>query len=145
MTTVHKSALVSYSAGDMYRLVAAIESYPDFLPWCHAVTLHERTPDYVRATIDLSKGPVHKSFTTVNRMVDGQVIEMHLEKGPFQRLDGIWQFKPLGEAGCKVSLDMEFEFSSRLLAATVGPVFNDVANRLVDAFTERAVQVYGKQ
>ncbi len=129
----------------MYRLVAAVESYPGFLPWCHSVTLHERAPDYVRATIDLRKGPVHKSFTTVNRLVDGQTIEMHLEKGPFRRLDGLWQFKALGNAGCKVSLDMEFEFSSRLLAATVGPVFNEVANRLVDAFTERAVQVYGKQ
>lgn len=145
MYSVLKSALVPYDAMQMYRLVADVEAYPRFLPWCRSVRVLERNGAHVRATLELAKGPVHRSFTTVNRMLEGERIEMRLEEGPFRHLHGHWEFLPLGDEGSKVTLEMDFDFSSRLLAVTVGPVFHEIANRLVDAFLERAMQVYGRR
>ena len=145
MTSISKSALVPYSPAEMFALVDDIEAYPQFLPWCSTARVLERSADEVRATIALSKGGVDKSFTTCNRIQRGKMIEMRLVEGPFRRLEGFWRFDPLGNDGCKVSLDMEFEFASRMLGMVVGPVFSQVANSLVDSFQQRAVDVYGKR
>ncbi len=145
MTSINKSVLVPYSPAEMFALVDAIETYPEFLPWCRATQVLERTEDEVRATIALSKGGVDKSFTTCNRNQGHKMIEMRLIEGPFQRLEGFWRFDALGDDGCKVSLDLEFEFASRVLDLVVGPVFSQVANSLIDSFQQRAVAVYGKR
>jgi ribosome-associated toxin RatA of RatAB toxin-antitoxin module len=145
MTTISKSALVPYTPAEMFALVDDIEAYPQFLPWCSAASILERSTDEVRATIALSKGGVDKAFTTCNRIQNGKMIEMRLVEGPFRHLEGFWRFDALGDDGCKVSLDMEFEFSSRMLGIVVGPVFSQVANSLVDSFQQRAVDVYGKR
>lgn len=145
MTTISKSALVPYTPAEMYALVSDIPSYPEFLPWCRGAVVHAETDDEVRATLDLAKGGVEKSFTTLNRRHRNKIIEMRLVEGPFRKLEGFWRFDPLGEHGCKVSLDLEFEFASRMLGMVVGPVFHQVANTLVDSFQQRAVAVYGKR
>ncbi|MGD8999904.1 MAG: type II toxin-antitoxin system RatA family toxin [Granulosicoccaceae bacterium] len=145
MTIVNKSALVPYSAGEMFALVNDIESYPDFLPWCKTSTVLERSDDEVKASLELARGGIQKSFTTLNRMQRDKMIEMRLINGPFKHLEGFWRFQALNEENSKVMLDMEFEFASRLLSMTVGPVFSQITNTLVDAFTQRAVQVYGRR
>lgn len=145
MTTVSRMALMPYSAGEMYDLVDNIEAYPRFLPWCKSATVLSRSDDEVRANLELSRGGINKSFTTCNRMQRNKIIEMRLVEGPFNHLEGFWRFEYLGDLACKVSLDLEFEFSSRLLSLTVGPVFNQIAGTLVDSFCQRAVDVYGKR
>jgi len=145
LTVIRKFALVPYSSDQMYALVADTESYPAFLPWCRSARILSREGDEVVGTVELVKGPAHKSFTTVNRLVKGERIDMELVKGPFKHLQGVWRFQPIGDQGSRVSLDLEFEFSNRLLAMTVGPVFNEIANRLVDAFTRRAAELYGRR
>ena len=145
MTVVDKTVLVPYGPRQMYELVANAEAYPEFLPGCRSVEILSRDVDEMKARVGLVMGPVHKKFTTVNRLVDGKRIEIRLVKGPFKHLEGIWQFEPVGDQGCRVSLDLEFELSSRLLAASIGPVFNEVANRLMDAFVRRASELYGKR
>ena len=145
MSSIHKSALVPYSPAEMFALVDDIDRYPTFLPWCSAARVLARSDDQVRATISLSKSGVDKSFTTCNRNQKNKMIEIRLEEGPFRHLQGYWRFDELGGDGCKVSLDLEFEFSSRVLGLVVGPVFNQVANSLVDSFRKRAVDVYGKR
>lgn len=145
MTVVNRHALVPYTAAEMYALVDDIESYPQFLPWCTCTRVLSRNDDEVRATIELSRGGVKKSFTTCNRNQPGKMIEVRLVEGPFKRLEGFWRFDPLGKDGCKISLDMEFEFASKMLSMVVGPVFTQIANSLVDAFQKRAVDVYGKR
>ena len=117
MTTINKSALVPYSAAEMFALVDDIDAYPEFLPGCRRTSVLSRSGDEVRATIELSKGGVEKAFTTCNRAQQNKMIEVRLIEGPFKHLNGFWRFDPLGEAGCKVSLDLEFEFASRLLSA----------------------------
>ena len=145
MTSISKSALVPYSPAQMFALVDAIEVYPEFLPWCRATKVLSRTDDEVRATIELSKGGVENAFTTCNRNQKNKMIEMRLVEGPFKRLEGYWRFDALGDEGCKVSFDLEFEFASRMLDMVVGPVFSQIANSLVDSFHKRAVEVYGKR
>ncbi len=145
MTTISKSALVPYTPEEMYALVRDIESYPRFLPWCSEARVLSEDQDEVRATLTLSKGGVEKAFTTCNRHQSNKMIEMRLVEGPFKHLQGFWRFDPLGDHGCKVSMDMDFEFSSRMLGMVVGPVFSQVANTLVDSFQQRAVDVYGKR
>ncbi|MDT8388391.1 MAG: type II toxin-antitoxin system RatA family toxin [Thiogranum sp.] len=143
MTIISKSALVPYTPAQMFALVDDIEAYPQFLPWCKQAEVLSRNEDEVRATLELSKGGVEKSFTTRNLNQKDKMIEIRLVNGPFKRLDGYWRFDRLGDEGCKISLDLEFEFSSRMLGMVVGPVFSQIANSLVDAFMQRAKDVYG--
>lgn len=145
MTTVARSALVSYSARDMFRLVDDVASYERFLPWVKRSRELHRDADTVRAELLFSKGGFEKSFTTQNRIQYGKMIDIRLVEGPFRHLDGYWRFQPLSEDACKVSLDLEFEFSSRLLAMAFGRVFTQVAGTLVDSFVRRADELYGGQ
>ena len=144
MARISKSALVPYTPAQMFALVDNIEAYSQFLPWCRRATVLSRDADEVRATLELSKGGVEKAFTTCNRNQQDKMIEIRLVNGPFKRLDGYWRFDALGEDGCKISLDLEFEFASRMLSMVVGPVFSQIANSLVDAFMQRAGDVYGR-
>jgi ribosome-associated toxin RatA of RatAB toxin-antitoxin module len=144
VTTINKSALVTYSPAQMYALVNDIESYADFLPWCRSSSILSQDADEIRATIVIAHGSLNKAFTTCNRLQRDKMIEMRLEEGPFKRLEGFWRFDILGEQACKVSLDLEFEFKNRLVGMAMGPIFSQIANSLVDAFSKRAVEVYGR-
>jgi ribosome-associated toxin RatA of RatAB toxin-antitoxin module len=145
MSSISKNALLPYTPAEMYALVMDIEAYPAFLPWCRSAQILSRADDELSATVELARGAIHKSFTTRNRMQRNKMIEMRLVEGPFRHLQGFWRFDPLGDNGCKVSMDMEFEFSNRLLALSLGPVFHQVVNTLVDAFSRRAVEIYGER
>ena len=143
MESVDRSALVPYTPREMFELVSDIESYPLFLPWCHTARILSRDVDEVRARIEFAVGGMTRSFTTRNRHQVNKMIEMHLVDGPFSRLDGFWRFDPLGEEGSKIALFLEYDFSSRMLGLVVGPIFGQIANTLVDAFQQRAVEIYG--
>lgn len=143
MAHISRSALVPYSPEQMYQLVDAIDLYPQFLPWCRTAEEHARNDDEVKASIQIAKGAVNKTFTTLNRLQPNKTIEMCLLDGPFKHLHGFWRFDELKPGACKVSLDLDFEFSNRILGLAIGPVFNQVANTLVDSFVERAKKVYG--
>lgn len=146
MPVVNRSALLPYSAERMYELVADIDRYPEFLPWCRSSGFIDKAdPESVRAFIEIAKGAVSKRFTTQNRMQHGKMIEMNLLDGPFKHLRGYWRFEPLQDQACKVWLDMDFEFSNRLVAVAFGPIFNQAVSTLVDAFVERAADVYGTE
>lgn len=144
MTTIHREAIVSYSPGQMFELVDDIPAYSQFLPWCVSSRELMRDADQVEACIELSKGAVRKSFTTRNRIQKNKMIEMRLLEGPFRHLEGFWRFDSLQDgAACKISLDMDFEFSNRLVSLALGPVFTTITNSLVGAFVTRAKTVYG--
>jgi ribosome-associated toxin RatA of RatAB toxin-antitoxin module len=144
MPSVKRSALVPFSAAQMYALVNEIESYPQFLPWCRSTHILHRNDDEVRATIEMQKGALHKSFTTINRLQPGKMMEVSLVEGPFRKLDGFWRFEALRADASKVSLDLDFELAGPVVSRVVGPIFHQIANSLVDAFCKRAVEVYGR-
>lgn len=143
MTIVEKSALVPYSASQMFALVSDVASYPKFLPWCKASEVLSQEEDGIQASVSLSWAGVEKTFVTRNRHQEGLVIDIQLVEGPFKQLEGIWRFEQLGDLGSKVTLDLEFSFASRILDTMVGPVFTQIANSLVESFHKRAQEVYG--
>jgi ribosome-associated toxin RatA of RatAB toxin-antitoxin module len=143
MPVINKSALVEFKPQEMFNIVDDVNKYPEFLPWCGASSVISRSEDEVKATVEIAHSGIKKSFTTLNRLQPGKIIEVQLIDGPFKHLHGFWRFEPLGDNGCKVTLDMEYEFSSKLLGLAIGPVFTQIANTLVDAFCKRAESLYG--
>ena len=137
MKRISRSAIVECGAMDFYRLVAAIEDYPAFLPWCAGAKTRERTPGRTVATLTLAVKGVRQSITTENAFVPGQSIDMRLVEGPFRNFVAAWRFTPLGAAACKAEYSMEYEFSSRVIATVLEPVFARIANGTVEAFTRR--------
>jgi coenzyme Q-binding protein COQ10 len=144
MTTIHRSAIVSYSAHQMFELVADIPSYPKFLPWCGGARITSAQDDEVIAAIDIAYSGVHRTFSTRNLLQRDKMMEIQLLEGPFSYLQGFWQFKALDEQSCKISLDLEFEVANRIVGLALTPVFSNIANQLVDRFHRRATELYGK-
>jgi ribosome-associated toxin RatA of RatAB toxin-antitoxin module len=129
----------------MFRLVDDVESYSDFLPWCNRSEVLSRSDDTVEATLELHKGAVSKTFTTRNTLRENEAIELELLGGPFRHLSGGWTFQSLGAEGSKVTLELEFEFESRMVDMMFGAFFEETCNSMVDAFTGRAAVVYGER
>ncbi|MGB5261594.1 MAG: type II toxin-antitoxin system RatA family toxin [Gammaproteobacteria bacterium] len=145
MDSIDRSALVPYTQDEMFALVSDVDSYPDFLPWCCGTETLSRAGDHVDARIEFHVGTVKKSFSTRNRHVDHAAIEMQLLDGPFSELEGRWEFTPLGSQGCRISLKLQYDFSSKMVRLVTAPVFGQIANSLVAAFQKRAVEVYGER
>ncbi|MGB5486932.1 MAG: type II toxin-antitoxin system RatA family toxin, partial [Lysobacterales bacterium] len=87
-----RSALVTYSALDMYKLVEAVPAYPQFLSWCTATFVHEQRSDFQKASLTVVVAGITQSFTTVNALYTGERVEMRLFEGPFKNLQGEWRF-----------------------------------------------------
>ncbi len=140
MEVVEHSALLPYSTEQIYQLVSDIESYPAFLPWCKSTQIHEKTEHQVTASIEVAKGGISQKLTTCNILKPFDSMDMQLVDGPFHRFSGLWTFQSLSACASKVTLHMEFEFNSKTMAFLLGPLFNQAANTLVDAFCQRAHQ-----
>lgn len=143
MRKVSRSALVPYSADKMYALVEDVIAYPTFLPWCTNAVLHSRDASVLEASLELQKGGVRKTFRTRNTLNPGVSMGIDLVGGPFRYLSGGWRFEQLGMDGSKVSMNMNFEFESRLTDAFFGRYFEDTCNSLIDSFVRRADEIYG--
>ncbi len=127
----------------MFALVADIEKYPGFLPWCRNARVRAPGEDTVEASLEIGRGPIRKTFTTRNVMTRDTRIDIGLVDGPFKRLRGCWKFITLdGGAGCRIVLHLEYELSNALLRRTLGPLFDEITNGLVDAFCRRARELY---
>lgn len=143
MARVNRSALVMYSAEQMFRLVNDVEAYPNFLPGCVTGKVLEQSDAQMIATVGVSKAGIHKTFTTRNSLTPYNSIDMELVDGPFKMLRGIWRFISLDEHACKIELDLEFEFVSPLIEMAFGKIFKELTGAMVQAFTQRAKEVYG--
>ncbi|HQU07221.1 MAG: ubiquinone-binding protein [Ferrovum sp. 21-44-67] len=138
MTRVEKSVLVLYPAVSMWQLVEDIPRYAEFLPWCSHAQIHEREGRHTKATIFINFHGLKQQFTTQNTSIKGESVLMELVEGPFKHLRGEFVFKTLREDACKIEFILEWTFSSALLERVVGPVFQHIANTMVDAFVARA-------
>ena len=142
-TRIQRSALLPYPAKALFDLVNDVASYPQFLPWCSASEVLEVSETHMLASLEVAKGGIGQRFVTRNVLLPVQRIEMNLQEGPFSSLNGVWEFKALGDKACKISLDLTFDYAGPLVRATLGPLFNQAANTMVDAFCKRAKQLYG--
>jgi ribosome-associated toxin RatA of RatAB toxin-antitoxin module len=145
MNTLKRSALVPYSARQMFELVNSIEDYPRFLPWCSKSVILSRTEEEIVAELDISWKGMSKSFSTSNILTPYSSMEISLIKGPMRHMKGKWDFIEVNESACKVMLYLEFEFAGNFIDLLFQPVFQSIANSLVDAFCKRAVELYGKE
>lgn len=143
MKRISRSAIVEHSAQKMFALVDDIESYPRFLPWCTAARVEERTPAGVRATLTVGMKGLRQSFTTQNENRPAEAIDLRLVKGPFRRFAAGWRFKALSDEACSIEFALEYEMAGAL-SRILGPVFDHIADTMVDAFTRRAAELYGK-
>jgi len=122
----------------MYALINDIERYPEFVPWCTAARVESRKESEVVATLTIKRGPLRAEFTTRNLLEPGKRVLMQFVSGPFRVLEGLWTLTPLGDLGCRVELEMRFEFANRVAGTLFAPLFEDTAASLVDAFVKRA-------
>src|SRR5262245_20294161 len=120
---VDRQALVPYSTQQMFALVEDCASYPQFLPWCRAVSVSEPAPGEQLATLDVHKGALHTRFTTRNTLEPPHRIHLLLVEGPFRSLEGEWQFEPIADKGSRVRLKLGFAFANPLNAWLLEPVF----------------------
>ncbi|MGM3191088.1 type II toxin-antitoxin system RatA family toxin [Dickeya dadantii subsp. dieffenbachiae] len=142
MPKISRSALVPFSAEQMYKLVNDVSSYPAFLPGCTGSRVLSSSRSEMTAAVDVSKAGISKTFTTRNTLIDNQCILMQLVDGPFRQLTGDWRFTPLSDEACKVELNLDFEFKNVLIEMAFGKIFKELANNMVQAFTLRAKEVY---
>lgn len=142
--SIQRSALLMYSARELYELVNDVESYPLFMEGCSSAEILQRGADFMVARLELGRGGLRYAFTTRNTLQEPETITMSLVDGPFRALSGEWAFTPLAERACKVSLSLEFEFKSVVAGLATAGLFNKVANNLLDAVVERAALIYGQ-
>jgi ribosome-associated toxin RatA of RatAB toxin-antitoxin module len=126
----------------MYALVEDIEAYPSFLPWCTAAEVHRRQGATTEATLTVGLGGLRHSFTTLNTNRPGEAIDLHLLKGPFRRFDAQWRFAPLSPKASRIEFSLQYEFSSRAMGRLLAPLFDGIADSMVEAFVRRAAEKY---
>ncbi len=142
MREVRRSALLPFTAAQIYGLVADVERYPEFLPWCTTARILADEGEYVTVNLGLARGIARGSFTTRNHLVPDRSVVMSLVDGPFNLLEGRWEFTPIQEAGMRADLQVRFETHGLIAGLALGPAFEEICNQLVDAFGRRAHQVF---
>ena len=149
MKDVKKSVLLWYSPREMYALVTNVPEYPQFLPWCERAEVVEQHSDGVTARLHLAYAGVRHAFTTRNRHATDSSVQVGLVDGPFSELQGDWKFislpTPAGAEAqaCRIEFQLRYAFSNAAFETVLSPVFDRIANTLVDSFVKRAEQVYG--
>ena len=142
MHHISKSAIVPYSCEQMYQLVNQVDDYPKFLNWCPSACILNQTDGEITASVSIKKSAFNKTFTTINTLTINQRIDMQLKDGPFDHLSGAWIFTTLNDNACKVELELEFSFSSKIVDMAISPIFTSIANSQLDAFVTRAKVIY---
>ena len=142
MKSVVRSALLPFTAGQMFDVVNDVARYQEFLPWCSGSEVIEASSDHMLARLTISKGGLSQDFITKNTLHRPHGIEMDLVEGPFTALKGQWKFVQLGDEGCKIEMNLTFSFSTRLMNLAIGKTFEHAVDTLVDAFCERASRIY---
>ncbi len=142
MRHVRRNALVPQTAAQMYAIVNDIESYPEFLPWCLAAVVSERSETALAGTLEIGRAGVRVAVRSTNRMIPDREISITQSGGPLKALTGKWTFLPLlkdgVERGCRVDLDVAFEFRGAALTLLFAPLFEHTWDSLVEAFVRRA-------
>ena len=139
---VQRSILVPYSDQQMFDIVADIDSYDEFLPWCaHSEVLSSDGED-VEASLKVAYKNLSMTFSTRNKHRQPREISMQLKSGPFSQLSGAWSFQHLTDQACKIALSLEFEFESRMMSRMFSGAFEQIIISQIAAFEARAKQIY---
>lgn len=145
MAQLVRTALVAYGAPELLALVEDVEAYPQYLPWCVEAAVIAREEGVVVARMAFARAGLKQGVTTRNRRVGEHRLEMDLVEGPFAKLRGAWEFRPLGAQASKVVFTVDYEIEAALAHLAAGALVNEAALVAVDAFQKRAAQLYGKR
>lgn len=145
MPNVRKSVLVPFDSATLFHLVDRVEDYPEFLPWCGGSEVLQRDDAATKARIDIDFRGVRQSFTTLNRKEGIEWMHIELVEGPFRALSGHWHFAPLADDACRVELSLDYSFAGAMLEKLIGPVFEYIANSLLERFVARAEALHARQ
>jgi coenzyme Q-binding protein COQ10 len=143
MPTHAEQRIVPYTPEQMYALVADIERYPEFLPWCVAARIRERRADFVSADLVIGFKVFRERFTSNVTLDPPDRIDVTYAEGPFRYLNNHWSFERV-PGGCRIEFFVDFEFKSRVLQKVIEVLFGEAVRRMVAAFDGRARQLYGK-
>jgi coenzyme Q-binding protein COQ10 len=144
MPTHDERRVIGYSPEQLYALVADIERYPEFLPWCIAARLRRREGDLLVADMVIGFKMIRERFTSRVRLNEaGRRIDVSYVEGPFKYLNNHWVFEDHPE-GCVIDFYVDFEFRSRLLQKMMEALFHEAVRRMVGAFETRAHALYGE-
>ena len=144
MPTHSERRYLPYTPNQLYDVVAAVDRYPEFLPWCSAARITERQDDMFLADLVISFKVWREKFTskvTLDRMA--RTIHVEYVNGPFKYMNNHWKFLDGPEGGCILDFHVEFEFKSRVLQQLIGLLFDEAVRRMVAAFEGRARRLYG--
>jgi ribosome-associated toxin RatA of RatAB toxin-antitoxin module len=142
---VKQSEVVPFSPVQMFKLVADIDHYRDFLPWCTGSKVLDRKNGEVLAEIQLAYGPIETAFTTSNENHPNSHIDLHLVHGPLRQLEGKWYFEDMSHGSTRVSLELRFELSHMVLGVLLGEILSEIAGVLLISFKQRARALYGRR
>lgn len=142
MPTINQTALLPYSAEQMYNLVNDYQRYPEFLPGCIASRTINQGELALTAELTISKAGISQSFSTRNTMLPNRQIVMELLEGPFKSLNGKWLFEPFDEQSCQISFNLNFEFANPLISMLFSKIFEQLTLQMIDAFKQRAKEIY---
>ncbi len=142
MPTHAEQRFLPYTPEQLFDLVADVERYPEFLPWCVGARIRERRDTLVVADLLIGFRMFRERFTSRVTLDRPRRIDVAYSEGPFRYLDNHWIFEP-AEGGCRIDFFVDFEFRSRVLQALIGALFNEAVRRMVHAFETRARALYG--
>ena len=149
MPTHAEERVLPYTPEQLFALVADVERYPEFLPWCVGARIKERQPDLIVADLIIGFRMFRERFTSRVALDPPRRIDVAYAEGPFRYLNNHWIFEPVCRSadrpvgGTMLTFHIEFEFRSTLLQALVGGLFNEAVRRMVAAFEGRARRLYG--
>ena len=143
MPTHGEQRFLPYTPENLYDLVADIERYPEFLPWCVGARVLRREDRVIYADLIIGFKMIRETFTSKVTLTPSNRVDVDYQKGPFKHLKNHWEFKPHSD-GCLIDFYIDFEFRSRILRNLIEPLFNEAVRRMVSAFESRARSVYGE-
>jgi coenzyme Q-binding protein COQ10 len=143
MPTHAEQRHLPYTPQQMFNLVADVERYPEFLPWCVASRIRRREGAVFFADLVIGFKMVRERFTSKVTLSAPDRVDVVYTEGPFHYLNNHWVFKPAGDGGTDIDFFVDFEFRSKLLQKLIGALFNEAVRMMVAAFEKRARQLYG--
>jgi coenzyme Q-binding protein COQ10 len=144
MATHAERRKLPYSAEQLFDLVADVERYPEFLPWCVGARIRERRDNVIVADLLIGFRMIRERFTSKVVLDRPRRIDVAYSEGPFKYLDNHWIFLPQEDGGCIIDFHVDFEFRSRMLQKIIEVLFNEAVRRMVSAFEARARKLYGE-
>ncbi len=142
MPTHAEKRVLPYTPEQMFDLVAAVERYPEFLPWCVGARIRRQEGNEIVADLVIGFRMIRERFVSRVILDRPRRIDVTYSEGPFRYLNNHWVFRPKPDGGCEIDFYVDFEFRSRLLQSLMSVVFNEAVRRMVAAFEARAKAIY---